>query len=150
MPPTTAPTSCRSAKSAPTSPPPVATRLDAPYTATRPNTTSTAASTASKRVSHWRSVTSPPRAAGTWPRAPPPPRGRGGGRRRANGRRPGAGARGRPARRARRGRRGRRVRHVRAAEQLGPPPQQQRRVAQLQQLRRPVVPAVGAAREREA
>src|SRR2546428_748645 len=68
MRPPAAPTSCRSAKSAPTSPPPpppVATRLDAPYTATRPNTASTAASRASKRVSHWRSVTSPPRASGT-------------------------------------------------------------------------------------
>jgi len=36
------------------------------------------------------------------------------------------------------------------AEQLELPPRQERRVAQLQQLRRAVVPAVGAAREREA
>src|SRR5439155_1703718 len=40
--------------------------------------------------------------------------------------------------------------HIVVAEQLELPPRQERCVAQLEQLRRSVVPAVGAAREREA
>src|SRR6266571_7777765 len=60
MPPATAPNSWRRANPAPTSPAGVETRLDAPYTATRPTTTSTAATRASNRVSQRRSIMVPP------------------------------------------------------------------------------------------
>src|SRR2546430_1043265 len=53
-PPTRAPSAWRSANAEPTCPPAVVRRLDAPYTAVRPNTTSTAASSASRRVSQRR------------------------------------------------------------------------------------------------
>src|SRR5437879_10446387 len=56
IPPTRAPSAWRSANAEPTCPPAVLRRLDAPYTAVRPNTTSTAASSASRRVSQRRSV----------------------------------------------------------------------------------------------
>jgi len=57
MPPTAAPSACFRAKLEPTCPPAIVSRLEAPYTAVRPNTTRIAATSTRRRVSQRTSLT---------------------------------------------------------------------------------------------